>query len=212
VVITDALVKEVVQSNAARYDKQGEQHYDIVSAFIKSIRGSDPNAAVYWLARMVEGGEDALFIARRMVILASEDVGMADPNALLMATTAMQAVQLIGWPEGRIILSQCAVYLACAPKSNASYMAIGAAQAKVQATGDLPVPLHLRNAPTKLMKELGYGKAYQYSHDGPGHFIAQEFLPEPLSGTVFYQPGDSPREQAQAALIQKLWKDKYGPA
>jgi putative ATPase len=211
VVITDALVKEVVQSNAARYDKQGEQHYDIVSAFIKSIRGSDPNAAVYWLARMVEGGEDALFIARRMVILASEDIGIADPNALLMATTTMQAAQMIGWPEGRIILSQCAVYLACAPKSNASYMAIGAAQAKVQATGDLPVPLHLRNAPTKLMKDLGYGKAYQYSHDGPGHFIEQEFLPEALSGTVFYQPGDSPREQAHAALLKRLWKDKYGP-
>ncbi|MBL8001405.1 MAG: replication-associated recombination protein A [Flavobacteriales bacterium] len=212
VVITDALVKEVVQSNAARYDKQGEQHYDIVSAFIKSMRGSDPNAAVYWLARMVEGGEDPLFIARRMVILASEDVGLADPNALLMATTAMQGVQLIGWPEGRIILSQCAVYLACAPKSNASYMAIGAAQAKVQATGDLPVPLHLRNAPTKLMKELGYGKAYQYSHEGEGHFIEQEFLPEAISGTVFFTPGDSPREQAYAALIRKLWKDRYDKA
>ncbi len=210
VVITDALVKEVVQTQAARYDKQGEQHYDIVSAFIKSIRGSDPNAAVYWLARMVEGGEDPLFIARRMVILASEDIGNADPNALLMATTTMQAVQMIGWPEGRIILSQCAIFLACAPKSNASYMAIGAAQAKVQETGDLPVPIHLRNAPTKLMKELGYGRHYQYSHEGEGHFIEQEFLPEAISGTAFYKPGDSQREQAHAALLQRLWKERYG--
>ena len=209
VVITDALVMEVVQSNAARYDKKGEQHYDIVSAFIKSLRGSDPNAAVYWLARMVEGGEDPMFIARRMVILASEDVGNADPNALLMATTSMQAAQMIGWPESRIILSQCAIFLACAPKSNASYVAIGAAQAKVQASGDLPVPIHLRNAPTKLMKELGYGKNYQYSHDGEGHFIDQDFLPEAIRGTVFYTPGDTPREQAHSALIERLWKDRY---
>lgn len=210
VVITDALVHQVVHSTAARYDKQGEQHYDIVSAFIKSMRGSDPNAAVYWLARMVEGGEDPLFIARRMVILASEDIGNANPNALLMATTTMQALQLIGWPEGRILLSQCAVYLACSPKSNASYVAIGEAQAKVRATGDLPVPLHLRNAPTKLMKDLGYGKAYKYSHEGAGNFIEQEFLPEALSGTRFYEPGANPREQEHASLLKKLWKDRYG--
>lgn len=210
VVITDALVHQVVHSTAARYDKQGEQHYDIVSAFIKSMRGSDPNAAVYWLARMVEGGEDPLFIARRMVILASEDIGNANPNALLMATTTMQALQLIGWPEGRILLSQCAVYLACSPKSNASYVAIGEAQAKVRATGDLPVPLHLRNAPTKLMKDLGYGKAYKYSHEGAGNFIEQEFLPEALSGTRFYEPGANLREQEHASLLKKLWKDRYG--
>ncbi len=208
-VIDNALVKDVVQNTAARYDKQGEQHYDIISAFIKSMRGSDPNAAVYWLARMVEGGEDPLFIARRMVILASEDIGNANPNALLMATTTMQAAQMIGWPESRIILSQCAIYLACSPKSNASYMAIGAAQAKVQATGDLPVPLALRNAPTKLMKELGHGKNYQYSHDGAGNFVDQEFLPEALSGTAFYQPGDNPKEREFAALMDRLWSGKY---
>lgn len=210
VVIDDTLVKEVVQNNAARYDKQGEQHYDIISAFIKSMRGSDPNAAVYWLARMVEGGEDPLFIARRMVILASEDIGNANPNALLMATTTMQAAQMIGWPESRIILSQCAIYLACSPKSNASYVAIGAAQEAVKARGDLPVPLALRNAPTKLMKQLDYGKAYRYSHDGEGNFIDQEFLPEGLSGTTFYSPGDNPREREYAALLAKLWKGKYG--
>jgi putative ATPase len=209
VVITDALVQDVVQTTAARYDKQGEQHYDIVSAFIKSMRGSDPNAAVYWLARMVEGGEDPIFIARRMVILASEDIGNANPNALLMATTSMQAAQLIGWPESRIILSQCAVYLACSPKSNASYLAIAAAQAAVQKTGDLPVPLHLRNAPTKLMKDLGHGKDYKYSHGGPGNFAEQEFLPEALSGTTFYRPGANQREQEHAALLARLWKDKY---
>ena len=209
VVITDALVQDVVQTTAARYDKQGEQHYDIVSAFIKSMRGSDPNAAVYWLARMVEGGEDPIFIARRMVILASEDIGNANPNALLMATTSMQAAQMIGWPESRIILSQCAVYLACSAKSNASYLAIGEAQAAVQKTGDLPVPLHLRNAPTKLMKDLGHGKDYKYSHDGPGNFAEQEFLPEALSGTTFYRPGANQREQEHAALLARLWKDKY---
>ena len=209
VVITNELVKQVVQSNAARYDKQGEQHYDIISAFIKSIRGSDPNAAVYWLARMVEGGEDPLFIARRMVILASEDIGNANPNALLMATTSMQAAQLIGWPESRIILSQCAIYLACSAKSNASYMAIGEAQAEVARSGDLPVPLHLRNAPTKLMKDLGHGKDYGYSHDGPGNFIEQEFLPEAISGTAFYHPGDNAREREYAALLAKLWGGRY---
>jgi putative ATPase len=210
VTITNELVKEVVQSNAARYDKQGEQHYDIISAFIKSLRGSDPNAAVYWLARMVEGGEDPLFIARRMVILASEDIGNANPNALLMATTAMQAAQMIGWPESRIILSQCAIYLACSPKSNSSYKAISAAQEAVKDTGDLPVPLALRNAPTSLMKELGHGKDYLYSHEGEGNFIDQEFLPAALGGTTFYSPGDNPREREYAALIERLWKGKYG--
>ncbi len=209
VTITNELVQEVVQSTAARYDKQGEQHYDIISAFIKSLRGSDPNAAVYWLARMVEGGEDPKFIARRMVILASEDIGNADPNALLMATTAMQAIQMIGWPEGRIILSQCAIYLACAPKSNASYKAIGAAQQAARDMGDLAVPLHLRNAPTRLMKELGHGKGYQYSHDAPGHFSDQEFLPDQLSGTTFYRPGDNRREQAFATYLRQVWGDKY---
>lgn len=209
VVITDALVQQVVQSNAARYDKQGEQHYDIISAFIKSMRGTDPNAAVYWLARMVEGGEDPLFIARRMVILASEDIGNANPNALLIATTTMQAVQMIGWPESRIILSQCAIYLACSPKSNASYMAIGAAQAEVKRSGDLPVPLHLRNAPTKLMKEIGYGADHRYSHEGSGSFIDQEYLPEAISGTTLYRPGTNTREQEYAALIERLWKGKY---
>ncbi|MDX9751171.1 MAG: replication-associated recombination protein A [Flavobacteriales bacterium] len=209
VVITDESVQAVVQRTMARYDKQGEQHYDIISAFIKSIRGSDPNAAVYWLARMVEGGEDPLFIARRMVVLASEDIGNADPNALLMATTTMQAVNLIGWPEGRIILSQCAIHLACAPKSNAAYKAIGKAQETVRATGDLAVPLHLRNAPTGLMKDLGYGRDYRYSHEGRGNFTEQEFLPEDLSGTRFYRPGDNPREANHAALIARLWGDRY---
>ncbi|MFT3885702.1 MAG: replication-associated recombination protein A [Flavobacteriales bacterium] len=207
--LTDALVQRVVQNNAARYDKQGEQHYDIVSAFIKSMRGSDPNAAVYWLARMVEGGEDPLFIARRMVILASEDIGNANPNALLMATTTMQAVQLIGWPESRIILSQCAIFLACSPKSNAAYEAINAAIGEVRRSGDHPVPLHLRNAPTKLMKTLGYGKDYQYSHSYEGHVSDQEFLPEALSGSAFYTPGNNPREQEHAALIERVWKGKY---
>lgn len=207
--ITDELVKQVVQGQAARYDKQGEQHYDIISAFIKSMRGSDPHAALYWLARMVEGGEDPLFIARRMVILASEDVGNADPNALLLATTAMQAAQMVGWPESRIILGQCAVYLACAPKSNASYKGIGAAQQLVQRTGDLPVPLHLRNAPTRLMKDLGYGRDYQYSHDQPGHAGDQEFLPEAVSGTRLYTPGDNPREQRWAEHLDRIWKDRY---
>jgi putative ATPase len=209
ITVTNALVKEVVQSTAARYDKQGDQHYDIVSAFIKSMRGSDPNAAVYWLARMVEGGEDPLFIARRMLVLASEDIGNANPNALLMATTTMQAAQMIGWPESRIILSQCAVYLACSPKSNASYLAIGEAQAAVQRTGDLAVPIHLRNAPTKLMKDLGHGKDYQYSHDSPGHFNEQEFLPEGLVGTAFYHPGDNRKEQEFAAYIDRVWGTKY---
>jgi putative ATPase len=209
VVVTDELVQEVVQSNAARYDKQGEQHYDIVSAFIKSMRGSDPNGAVYWLARMVEGGEDPLFIARRMVILSSEDIGNANPNALLMATTTMQAAQMIGWPESRIILSQCAVYLACSPKSNSGYMAIAAAQAEVKKSGDLPVPLHLRNAPTKLMKDLGYGTGYSYSHDQTGYAEEQDFLPSAISGTTLYKPGNNAREADWAAMIERVWKGKY---
>ncbi len=209
ILITNALVQEVVQNNTARYDKQGEQHYDIISAFIKSMRGSDPNAAVYWLARMVEGGEDPIFIARRMVILASEDIGNANPNALLMATTTMQAAQMIGWPESRLILSQCAIYLACSAKSNASYKAIGEAQAVVKSTGDLPVPLALRNAPTKLMKDLGHGKDYKYSHEGESSFIDQEFLPGSLSGKAFYQPGDNPKEREFSALLDRLWKGKY---
>lgn len=209
-VITDALVHKVVQTTAAKYDKQGDLHYDIVSAFIKSMRGSDPHAAVYWLARMVEGGEDPLFIARRMLILASEDIGNADPNALLLATTTMQAVGMIGWPESRIVLSQCAIYLACAPKSNSSYRAIGDAQETVRQTGDLPVPIHLRNAPTKLMKELGHGRDYEYSHDAPGHYSDQEFLPETLGGTPFYHPSDNKREQAFAAYLRQVWGAKYG--
>ena len=207
--VTDALVQEVVQGNTARYDKLGEQHYDIISAFIKSMRGSDPNAAVYWLARMVEGGEDPLFIARRMVILASEDIGNANPNALLMATTTMQAAQMIGWPESRIILSQCAIYLACSTKSNSAYVAIGAAQAEVKKSGDLPVPLHLRNAPTKLMKDLGYGSNYQYSHDQAGTAEEQDFLPGAISGTALYRPGNNPRETEWADMIERVWKGKY---
>ena len=174
------------------------------------MRGSDPNAAVYWLARMVEGGEDPRFIARRMVILASEDIGNANPNALLMATTAMQAAQMIGWPESRIILSQCAIYLACSPKSNSAYMAIGNAQAEVRSSGDLPVPLHLRNAPTKLMKDIGYGEKYQYSHDFAGHVSDQEFLPEAISGKRLYEPGDNRKEQEFAAYIKAVWKERYG--
>lgn len=210
VVITDALTMNVAQKHIALYDKSGEQHYDIISAFIKSIRGSDPNAAVYYLARMIEGGEDVKFIARRLVILASEDIGNANPTALVLATSAFQAVTLIGHPEARIILSQCAIYLACSAKSNASYVAIGNALDAVQQTGDLPVPLTLRNAPTKLMKEMDYGKGYQYAHDFDNHFAAMEFLPESLAGTVFYQPGRNAREEEQRQYLRKLWKEKYG--
>jgi putative ATPase len=210
VVITDEFVTSNTQNNTAFYDKSGEQHYDIVSAFIKSIRGSDPNAAVYWLARMLVGGEDVKFIARRMVILASEDIGNANPTALVLANTCFQSVHTIGHPEARIILSQCAVYLATSPKSNSSYLAIDQAIAAVKETGDLQVPLALRNAPTKLMKELGYGDNYQYSHNGPNAFIAQEFLPEAISGTVFYQPGDNPREKGSRDFLKNRWKDKYG--
>lgn len=209
VVITDALVLQTVQQKMALYDKSGEQHYDIISAFIKSIRGSDPNAAVYWLARMLEGGEDVKFIARRMVILASEDIGNANPNALLLANATFDAVVKIGNPEARIILSQCAVYLATSPKSNASYLAIDAALAIVRQTGDLPVPLHLRNAPTKLMKNLDYGKAYKYAHDYTGNFAEQEYLPDALSGHRFYDPGKNAREDEMRRFLKQLWNDKY---
>jgi putative ATPase len=209
-IITDELVLKLIQQNLALYDKAGEMHYDIISAFIKSIRGSDPNAAIYYLARMLEGGEDPKFIARRLVILASEDIGNANPNALLLATEGFQAVTLIGMPEGRIILSQITTYLACSPKSNAAYMAIGKAQKLVRQTGDLPVPLHLRNAPTKLMDNIGYGKDYKYAHDFPGNFVFQEFLPKKISGTRFYEPGDNPREKELRVRLQNLWKNKYG--
>ena len=209
VVLTDRQVGELVQQQPARYDKTGEQHYDIISAFIKSIRGSDPNAAVYWLARMVEGGEDVKFIARRMVILASEDIGLANPTALVMATTTFQAVQAIGYPEARIILSQCAIYLATSPKSNSSYTAIAHAQQAVRTEGDLSVPLSLRNAPTRLMKDLGYGEAYAYAHDHPGNFVPVEFLPEALSGTSFYRPGDNSRENGIREFMKLCWKGKY---
>lgn len=209
-VITDERVMEIAQQRIALYDKSGEQHYDIISAFIKSMRGSDPNGAVYWLARMIEGGEDVKFIARRMVILASEDIGNANPTALVLATNAFQAVNMIGFPEARIILSQCATYLATSPKSNASYMAIGKAMAAVKKTGDLPVPLHLRNAPTGLMKKLDYGKGYQYAHDYDQQFAEQQYLPDALEGTKFYDPGDNAREQELRRFLKSRWKDKYG--
>ena len=197
------------QQSLARYDKDGDQHYDIISAFIKSIRGSDPNAAVYWLARMVEGGEDPKFIARRLVILAAEDIGLANPNALLLANACFQAVENVGWPESRIILSECTLYLAGSPKGNSAYMAINKAQQLVQQTGNLPVPLPLRNAPSKLMKELGYGECYAYSHDHPGNFYDQEFLPQSIIGTNFFKPGSSSKEQELATQIKKWWQDKY---
>ncbi|WP_313383861.1 replication-associated recombination protein A [Chishuiella sp.] len=210
IIINNEIVHERIQQNLAAYDKSGEQHYDIISAFIKSIRGSDPNGAVYWLARMIEGGEDLKFIARRLLISASEDIGNANPTAMILANNTFQAVSVIGYPESRILLSQCAIYLANSPKSNATYMAIGKAQQIVKQTGDLPVPLSLRNAPTKLMKELDYGKEYKYSHDFPGNFVEQEFLPDDLVGSVFYEPGDNKREfQDKQALSQK-WKGKYG--
>ncbi|MFZ2283409.1 MAG: replication-associated recombination protein A [Lutibacter sp.] len=208
--ITNELVLSKIQKNTVLYDKTGEQHYDIVSAFIKSIRGSDPNAAVYWLARMIEGGEDAKFIARRMLILASEDIGNANPTALILANNTFQAVNIIGFPESRIILSQCAVYLACSAKSNASYEAIGKAQTIVKETGDLSVPLHLRNAPTKLMKELDYGKNYKYAHSFENNFAEQEFLPDELKNTKIYEPGNNARENTIRDFLKKLWKGKYG--
>jgi putative ATPase len=207
--ITNELVKQVIQENLATYDKQGEMHYDIISAFIKSMRGSDPNAAVYWLARMIEGGEDPKFIARRMLILASEDIGNANPNALLLANACFDAIAKIGWPEGRIILSQTAVYLANSPKSNSTYMAIKEAQSMVQKTGNLPVPLHLRNAPTKLMKDIGYGKEYEYAHQHPGNFVELEFLPKAIQGNTFYEPGNNPRENEDRKRMKDRWKTKY---
>lgn len=209
-VITNERVQQIVQQKMALYDKSGEQHYDIISAFIKSIRGSDPNAAVYYLARMIEGGEDPKFIARRLLILASEDIGNANPNALLLATSCFQAVEMIGYPECRIILSQAVTYLASSVKSNAAYMAINNAQALVKQTGDLSVPLHIRNAPTKLMKDIGYGKSYQYAHDFPGNFAEQEFMPEQVSGVTLYEPGNNASEQRMREYLRQCWKDKYG--
>jgi ATPase, AAA family len=210
IVITNDSVLHLVQKNTVLYDKTGEQHYDIISAFIKSIRGSDPNGAVYWLARMIEGGEDVKFIARRMLILASEDIGNANPTAMILANNTFQAVTTIGYPEARIILSQCAIYLASSPKSNASYKAINKAQQVVKQTGDLSVPIHLRNAPTKLMKELGYGKDYQYAHDYESNFAFQDYLPDELQGETFYEPSDNPRENALRDYLKKLWGDRYG--
>ncbi|MDP4685055.1 MAG: replication-associated recombination protein A, partial [Crocinitomicaceae bacterium] len=207
--ITNELVLSTAQQSLAMYDKDGEQHYDIISAFIKSIRGSDPNAAVYWLARMVEGGEDPKFIARRLLISASEDIGLANPNALLMANNCFQAIQSVGWPESRIILAQCTIYLASSPKGNGAYMAINRAQEEVKRSGNLGVPLPLRNAPTKLMDDLGYGKGYLYSHDHPGNFAEQEFLPSEIQGTSFFQAGSSKREQEVQEFIQHLWGNKY---
>ncbi|WP_282638556.1 replication-associated recombination protein A [Sphingobacterium thalpophilum] len=207
--ITNAFVLKQVQQNMAIYDKAGEQHYDIISAFIKSIRGSDPNAAVYWLARMIEGGEDPSFIARRLLILASEDIGNANPNALLLANSCFQAVNVIGWPESRIILSQTVVYLASSAKSNATYEAINKAQALVKQTGDLSVPLHLRNAPTKLMKNLNYGAEYKYAHAYPGNFVVQEFMPKEVSGTKLYEPGQNPQEEKARQSLRDKWKEKY---
>ena len=210
IVIENEVVMKIAQQKVALYDKSGEQHYDIISAFIKSIRGSDPNAALYYLARMIEGGEDVKFIARRLVISASEDIGNANPTALVIATNCFQAVNIIGYPESRIILSQCTSYLACSPKSNAAYVAIKDAQALVQETGDLSIPLHLRNAPTKLMKDQNYGKGYKYAHSYPGNFIEQEFLPAEISGTKFYDPGNNSRENEMRKRLRALWKDKYG--
>lgn len=210
VVIDNAVTTQVIQQNLAFYDKQGDTHYDIISAFIKSMRGSDPNAAVYWLARMIEGGEDPVFIARRMLIFASEDISNSNPNALLLANACFDAVTKLGYPECRITLSQCAVYLASSPKSNSTYAALGAAQQMVKQTGDLPVPLHIRNAPTKLMKEMGYHEGYKYAHDFEGNFVDQEFLPDALRGVKFYEPGKNPREEETRRLLRARWGTKYG--
>ncbi|MFL5728922.1 MAG: replication-associated recombination protein A [Cytophagaceae bacterium] len=210
IVITDEAVMDVAQRRVAMYDKKGEMHYDVISAFIKSVRGSDPNGAIYWLARMIEGGEDVAFIARRLVILASEDIGNANPTALVMATNCFQAVKMIGYPESDIILSQCTAYLAASPKSNASYMAIRQAQDLVRRHGDLPVPFHIRNSPTKFMKDLGYGKEYKYSHDYENNFEKQEYLPDEISGTTLYDPGNNARENELRQRLKKLWQEKYG--
>lgn len=207
--ITNDNVKKHIQANLATYDKGGEQHYDMISAFIKSVRGSDPNAAVYWLARMIEGGEDVKFIARRLVILASEDIGLANPNALLMATTCFDAVNMIGWPESRIILSETTIFLATSPKSNSAYMAINEAQQLVRKTGDLSVPLHLRNAPTKLMKQIGYGKEYKYAHQYDGNFVAENYLPEEIKGTILYNPQNNDREKGLLLRFKEIWKKIY---
>lgn len=209
IIITNEKVTRIIQQNLSTYDKNGEMHYDIISAFIKSIRGSDPNAAVYWLARMIEAGEDPKFIARRLIISAAEDIGLANPNALLMANTCFESVQKIGWPESRIILSQTCIYLATSPKSNSAYMAINKAQHMVKQTGDLSVPLPLRNAPTKLMKDMGYGKDYKYSHDYPGNFAYQEFLPERISNSSFYKAGNNSKERSMKEYMSQLWKNKY---
>jgi putative ATPase len=209
IIITDETVMQIAQKKIALYDKKGEQHYDIISAFIKSMRGSDPNAAVYWLARMIEGGEDVKFIARRMLIFASEDIGNANPNALLLANACFDAVNKIGYPESSLILSQCATYLASSSKSNAATVAIGAAMNAVSQHGDLPVPLHIRNAPTKLMKDMNYGKNYQYSHNGEGNFIEQEYLPEKIAGTPFYTPQNNARENELRKFLKERWKEKY---
>ncbi|MCA6074288.1 replication-associated recombination protein A [Fulvivirga sedimenti] len=210
VIITNELVKSVAQQRVAIYDKSGEQHYDIISAFIKSLRGSDPNAALYYMARMIEGGEDVKFIARRMLILASEDIGMANPTALVIATSTFQAVTMIGYPEAEIILSQCAVYLATSPKSNASYLAIKKARSVVRETGDLDVPMSIRNAPTRLMKDQGYGQGYKYAHDFSGNFAEMEFLPGEIRGSKLYDPGNNPREEEIRKRLRNLWKSKYG--
>lgn len=209
IIITDKAVMDIVQEKIALYDKSGDQHYDIISAFIKSVRGSDPNAAVYWLARMVEGGEDPVFIARRLVILAAEDIGLANPNALLLATSCFEAINLIGWPESRIILSETALYLATSPKSNSAYMAITDAISVVKESGDLPVPLNIRNAPTSLMKELGYGNAYKYAHDYEGSFTQEDFLPEAIKNRIIYEPQDNAREKEIKERLARLWKNKY---
>jgi len=209
ITINNEIVTKIAQENIARYDKDGEQHYDIISAFIKSMRGSDADAAIYWLARMVEGGEDPKFIARRLIILAAEDIGLANPTALILANNCFQAVSAVGWPESRILLSQCVIYLATSPKGNASYMAINNAQAEVKKSGNLPVPLHLRNAPTKLMKELGYGKDYLYSHNYPGNFVRQEFMPEGLENSHFFDAGSNNKEKEIEKFIKDRWGDKY---
>lgn len=208
--ITNDIVMERVQENIAMYDKNGEMHYDLISAFIKSIRGSDPNGAVYYLARMIEGGEDPLFIARRLIISATEDIGLANPNAILMANSCFQAVHQIGMPEGRIILSQATIYLATSPKSNSAYMAINKAIEEVRQTGNLPIPLHIRNAPTKLMKDLGYGANYKYAHDFDNHFVNDEYLPKEISGNSFYEPQPNAREKEVSTFLHNLWKGKYG--